>query len=103
MSKIMELIGTIFRFSWQAINFIRKLILNVIFFFLLFMDVGLYFIVHEKPKPTSYLCVLMGDLKGIFVDHNANPNPFRQMSRNLLVVWCKRLKKNYFFYVFFNP
>ncbi len=31
MSKIMELIGTIFRFSWQAINFIRKLILNVIF------------------------------------------------------------------------
>lgn len=54
MNKIMELIGAILKFSWQAINFIRKLILNVIFFFLLFMVIGIFLITKEAQKPVDY-------------------------------------------------
>lgn len=99
MSKIMELIGTIFRFSWQAINFIRKLILNVIFFFLLFMGVGLYFIVQETQKPTDYQGALLVDLKGVIVDQTANQNPLGQMSRELLGVSGSQLQENSLFEV----
>ncbi len=93
MSKIMELIGTIFRFSWQAINFIRKLILNVIFFFLLFMGVGLYFIVQETQKPTDYQGALLVDLKGVIVDQTANQNPLGQMSESFWVFRVASYKK----------
>lgn len=99
MSKIMELISTIFRFSWQAINFIRKLILNVIFFFLLFMGVGLYFIVQETQKPTDYQGALLVDLKGVIVDQTANQNPLGQMSRELLGVSGSQLQENSLFEV----
>lgn len=99
MSKIMELIGTIFRFSWQAINFIRKLILNVIFFFLLFMGVGLYFIVQETQKPADYQGALLVDLKGVIVDQTANQNPLGQMSRELLGVSGSQLQENSLFEV----
>lgn len=95
----MELIGTIFRFSWQTINFIRKLILNVIFFFLLFMGVGLYFIVQETQKPTDYQGALLVDLKGVIVDQTANQNPLGQMSRELLGVSGSQLQENSLFEV----
>lgn len=68
MSKIMELIGTIFRFSWQAINFIRKLIFKRYFLLSTFYGCRTLLIVQETQKPTDYQGALLVDLKGVIVD-----------------------------------
>ncbi|TPW97399.1 signal peptide peptidase SppA, partial [Proteus mirabilis] len=68
-------------------------------FFLLFMGVGLYFIVQETQKPTDYQGALLVDLKGVIVDQTANQNPLGQMSRELLGVSGSQLQENSLFEV----
>lgn len=99
MSKIMELIGAIFRFSWQAINFIRKLILNIVFFFLFFAVIGIYLVANEAQKPVNYEGALLVDLKGVIVDQTTNQNPLGQMSKELLGVSSSQLQENSLFEV----
>lgn len=99
MNKIMELIGAILKFSWQAINFIRKLILNVIFFFLLFMVIGIFLISKEAQKPMDYEGALLVDLKGVIVDQTATQNPLGEVGRELLGVSSSQLQENSLFEV----
>lgn len=95
----MELIGAIFKFSWQAINFIRKLILNVIFFFLLFMVIGIFLISKEAQKPMDYEGALLVDLKGVIVDQTVTQNPLGEVGRELLGVSSSQLQENSLFEV----
>lgn len=99
MSKIMELIGTIFRFSWQAINFIRKLILNVVFFSLFFMVIGIYLVTNYAQKPIYYDGALLVDLKGVIVDQTSSQSPLSQVGKEILGVSNNQLQENSLFEV----
>lgn len=99
MNKIMGLIGAIFKFSWRVINFIRQLILNVIFFVLLFVVIGIFFIAKDTQKPTNYDGALLVNLKGVIVDQTANQSPLGQVGRELLGVSASQLQENSLFEV----
>ncbi|OAT37538.1 signal peptide peptidase SppA [Proteus myxofaciens] len=99
MNKIMGLIGAIFKFSWRVINFIRQLILNVIFFVLLFVVIGIFFIAKDTQKPTDYDGALLVNLKGVIVDQTANQSPLGQVGRELLGVSASQLQENSLFEV----
>lgn len=99
MNKIMKLIGKIFCFGWKAINFIRKLILNVVFFALLFAVVTIFLIAKETQKPLNYEGALLVDLKGVIVDQTATQNPLGDVGRELLGVSAGQLQENSLFEV----
>lgn len=98
MRHIWEIIATVFKFSWRALNFIRELIFNAIFLVLCFLVVGAIALYQSDSKPDpNYYGALYVDLQGVIVDQVSTPDPFGRMSRELLGTPNNRIQENSLF------
>lgn len=98
MRQLWDIFATIFKFSWRAINFIRELIFNVIFFVLVFVVIGSYSLLQSEDKPEkNYFGALVVDLQGVVVDQVSSPDPFGRMSRELLGTSNNLMQENSLF------
>lgn len=98
MRQLWDIIATIFKFSWRALNFIRELVFNAIFIVLFFVVIGSIALYQSDSQPEkNYFGALYVDLQGVIVDQVSAPDPFGRMSRELLGTSNNRMQENALF------
>lgn len=98
MRQIWDILATIFKISWKALNFIREFVFNAIFLVLFFIVIGSFALYHSESEPEkNYYGALYVDLQGVVVDQVSAPDPFGRMSRELLGTSNNRMQENSLF------
>ncbi|MDL9985879.1 signal peptide peptidase SppA [Providencia rettgeri] len=98
MRQLWDIIATIFRISWRALNFIREFVFNAIFLVLFFVVIGSIALYQTETQPEkNYFGALYVDLQGVIVDQVSAPDPFGRMSRELLGTSNSRMQENSLF------
>ncbi|WP_347254572.1 signal peptide peptidase SppA [Leminorella grimontii] len=83
MKALLQIFATIFKICWYVINFVRKVFLNLIFFFVLIIGLGVYFQL-EQPYQRPPQGALLVDLQGTVVDAVNPDNKLRQLGKELI-------------------
>ncbi len=98
MRQLWDIIATIFKISWRALNFIREFVFNAIFLVLFFVVIGSIALYQSDSQPEkNYFGALYVDLQGVIVDQVSAPDPFGRMSRELLGTSNSRMQENSLF------
>lgn len=98
MRQIWDILATIFKISWKALNFIREFVFNAIFLVLIFIVIGSFALYQSGSEPEkNYYGALYVDLQGVVVDQVSAPDPFGRMSRELLGTSNNRMQENSLF------
>ncbi|CAH0533850.1 Protease 4 [Vibrio stylophorae] len=90
MRTLIRWIGAFFRYLWKTINFIRLLLINVVFFTL----VALIFVAISSDEPSVTLpekAYLQVELSGPLLDQRTQGDPFGEASRLLSGEWQSQL------------
>lgn len=58
MRQLWDIIATIFRISWRALNFIREFVFNAIFLVLFFVVIGSIALYQTETQPEKIILVL---------------------------------------------
>lgn len=96
MRIIGRLIMGIFKWTWRLINFIRELVLNVFFFLIIFVGVGLWLqATNETVEPQRG--ALLIDISGVVVDKPSVNDKLGVIGRQLLGSNSNRLQENSLF------
>ncbi len=92
MRQLWDIIATIFRISWRALNFIREFVFNAIFLVLFFVVIGSIALYQTETQPEKLFLVLCMWIYRVIVDQ-VSTDPFGRMSRELLVPQTAECKK----------
>lgn len=57
MRQIWDILATIFKISWKALNFIREFVFNAIFLVLFFIVIGSFALYHSESEPEKITMV----------------------------------------------
>lgn len=83
MKALWQIFATIFKLCWNVINVIRKAVLNLIFFIVLILALGVYLQFergYERPAEGA----LLVDLQGTVVDSVNPDNVLRQLGKEMI-------------------
>ena len=87
-----------FKWAWKLLNFVRELVLNLFFIFLILVGVGIWMQVSSETttKPSSRGALLM-DISGVIVDKPSTNSKLSAISREVLGANSDRLQENSLF------
>ncbi len=97
MRTLGRFIAGFFKWTWRILNFVRQLVFNVIFIFLLLVCAGIWLQLSSSAEENSQRGALLLDITGVVVD---NPSPTSKVSavtRQLLGANTDRLQENSLF------
>lgn len=97
MKTLWRYIAGFFKWTWRLLNFIRQLVLNVVFIVVLLVCVGIWMQFTSGPEENSQRGALLLDITGVVVD---NPSPTSKLSavtRQLFGANSDRLQENSLF------
>ncbi|POP42291.1 signal peptide peptidase SppA [Superficieibacter electus] len=97
MRTLWRYIAGFFKWTWRLLNFVRQLVLNVVFIFLLLVCVGIWMQLTSGPEENTQRGALLLDITGVVVD---NPSPTSKLSavtRELFGANSDRLQENSLF------
>ncbi len=97
MRQLWDIIATIFRISWRALNFIREFVFNAIFLVLFFVVIGSIAFYQTETQPEKLFWCFVCGFTGVIVDQVSTPDPFGRMSRELLGTSNSRMQENSLF------
>ncbi len=91
-------IASIFRWSWRLLNFVRNLVLNLFFIFLVLIGLGIWaqFSSSGSSQPVSQGALLL-DITGVVVDKPSVSNKLGIIGRQLFGASSDRLQENSLF------
>ncbi|BDY95207.1 hypothetical protein MUTS15_38640 [Escherichia coli] len=88
----------IFKWTWRLLNFVREMVLNLFFIFLVLVGVGIWMQVSGgDSKETASRGALLLDISGVIVDKPDSSQRFSKLSRQLLGASSDRLQENSLF------
>ncbi|WP_256436999.1 signal peptide peptidase SppA [Escherichia coli] len=98
MRTLWRFIAGFFKWTWRLLNFVREMVLNLFFIFLVLVGVGIWMQVSGgDSKETTSRGALLLDISGVIVDKPDSSQRFSKLSRQLLGASSDRLQENSLF------
>ncbi|PKH26873.1 signal peptide peptidase SppA [Enterobacterales bacterium CwR94] len=98
MHMLWRIIAGFFKWTWRLLNFIRELVLNIFFIFLILVAVGVWFQYNSATTPADVTQgALRLNLSGVIVDKPSVSNKISKLGRQLLGASGDKLKENSLF------
>lgn len=98
MRTLWRFIAVFFKWTWRLLNFVREMVLNLFFIFLVLVGVGIWMQVSGgDSKETASRGALLLDISGVIVDKPDSSQRFSKLSRQLLGASSDRLQENSLF------
>lgn len=98
MRTLWRFIAGFFKWTWRLLNFVREMVLNLFFIFLVLVGVGIWMQVSGgDSKETASRGALLLDISGVIVDKPNSSQRFSKLSRQLLGASSDRLQENSLF------
>ncbi|ENH20532.1 signal peptide peptidase SppA, 67K type [Escherichia coli P0302308.13] len=98
MRTLWRFIAGFFKWTWRLLNFVREMVLNLFFIFLVLVGVGIWMQVSGgDSKETASRGALLLDISGVIVDNPDSSQRFSKLSRQLLGASSDRLQENSLF------
>ncbi|TGB66971.1 signal peptide peptidase SppA [Escherichia sp. E4736] len=98
MRTLWRFIAGFFKWTWRLLNFVREMVLNLFFIFLVLVGVGIWMQVSSgDTKETASRGALLLDISGVIVDKPDSSQRFSKLSRQLLGASSDRLQENSLF------
>ncbi|EOT4639351.1 signal peptide peptidase SppA [Escherichia coli] len=98
MRTLWRFIAGFFKWTWCLLNFVREMVLNLFFIFLVLVGVGIWMQVSGgDSKETASRGALLLDISGVIVDKPDSSQRFSKLSRQLLGASSDRLQENSLF------
>ena len=98
MRTLWRLIAGFFKWTWRLLNFVREMVLNLFFIFLVLVVVSIWMQVSgSDSKETASRGALLLDISGVIVDKPDSSQRFSKLSRQLLGASSDRLQENSLF------
>ncbi|HDD9202555.1 TPA: signal peptide peptidase SppA [Escherichia coli] len=98
MRTLWRFIAGFFKWTWRLLNFVREMVLNLFFIFLVLVGVGIWMQVSGgDSKETASRGALLLDISGVIVDKPDSSQRFSKLSRQLLSASSDRLQENSLF------
>jgi protease-4 len=100
MHTLWRIFAGFFKWSWRLLNFIRELVLNLFFIFLVLVGVGIWMqfssLTSDTNRPAERGALLL-DITGVVVDKPSVNNKLGMLSRQLFGASTDRLQENSLF------
>ena len=98
MRTLWRFIAGFFKWTWRLLNFVREMVLNLFFIFLVLVGVGIWMQVSSSDtKETAGRGALLLDISGVIVDKPDSSQRISKLSRQLLGASSDRLQENSLF------
>ncbi|KDX48598.1 signal peptide peptidase SppA [Escherichia coli] len=98
MRTLWRFIAGFFKWTWRLLNFVREMVLNLFFIFLVLVGVGIWMQVSGgDSKEAASRGALLLDISGVIVDKPDSSQRFSKLSRQLLGASSDRLQENSLF------
>ena len=83
-----DLLPDFFKWTWRLLNFVREMVLNLFFIFLVLVGVGIWMQVSGgDSKETASRGALLLDISGVIVDKPDSSQRFSKLSPP--AAWCQ--------------
>ncbi len=87
MRTLWRFIAGFFKWTWRLLNFVREMVLNLFFIFLVLVGVGIWMQVSGgDSKETASRGALLLDISGVIVD---KPDSSQRFSKLPPAAWCQ--------------
>ncbi|MTD39839.1 signal peptide peptidase SppA [Erwinia sp. CPCC 100877] len=100
MHTLWQIFAGFLKWSWRLLNFIRELVLNLFFIFLVLVGVGVWMqfssLTSETSRPAERGALLL-DITGVVVDKPSVSNKLGMLGRQLFGASSDRLQENSLF------
>ena len=96
MRTLWRIFAGFFKWTWRLLNFIRELVLNLFFIFLLLVGVGIWLQMSNSSTEPSRGALLL-DISGVVVDKPSVSNKLGVIGRQLFGASSDRLQENSLF------
>ncbi|WP_075181936.1 signal peptide peptidase SppA [Pantoea sp. 1.19] len=98
MRILWRIIAGFFRWTWRLLNFVRELVMNLFFLFLLLVGAGIWFQLNsDTPAAAPTQGALRIDLTGVIVDKPSMNDKLSKLGRELLGAGSDKLRENSLF------
>lgn len=98
MRTLWRFIAGFFKWTWRLLNFVREMVLNLFFIFLILVGVGVWMQVSNNNTSDKVgRGALMLDISGVIVDKPSSTSRLGALSRQLLGASSDRLQENSLF------
>lgn len=98
MRTLWRFIAGFFKWTWRLLNFVREMVLNLFFIFLVLVGAGVWMQVsNSDTKETAGRGALLLDISGVIVDKPDSSQRFSRLSRQLLGASSDRRQENSLF------
>ncbi|MGV4274778.1 signal peptide peptidase SppA [Citrobacter farmeri] len=98
MRTLWRFIAGFFKWTWRLLNFVREMVLNLFFIFLVLVGVGVWMQVSSNNTSDKVgRGALMLDISGVIVDKPSSTSRLGVLSRQLLGASSDRLQENSLF------
>ncbi|HAP83767.1 MAG TPA: signal peptide peptidase SppA, partial [Enterobacteriaceae bacterium] len=96
MRTLWRIFAGFFKWTWRLLNFIRELVLNLFFIFLVLVGVGIWLQMSNSSTEPSRGALLL-DISGVVVDKPSVSNKLGVIGRQLFGASSDRLQENSLF------
>jgi protease-4 len=98
MQTLWQFIAGFFKWTWRIINFVRELVLNLFFIFVVLIGVGIWLQIdnNNSSEQVSRGALLL-DISGVIVDKPSSASRLSAVTRQLFGVSADRLQENSLF------
>ena len=97
MRTLWHFIAGFFKWTWRLLNFVRELVLNLFFIFLIVVCVGIWMQVKSSTAEHSNRGALLLDIAGVVVDKPSSSSKLGVLGRQLFGASSDRLQENSLF------
>jgi len=97
MRTLWRFIAGFFKWTWRLLNFVRELVLNLFFIFLVVVCVGIWMQVKSSNAEHSNRGALLLDIAGVVVDKPSSSSKLSVLGRQLFGASSDRLQENSLF------
>ena len=98
MRTLWRFIGGFFKWTWRLLNFVRELVLNLFFIFLVLVGVGIWMQLSDgNTSQQTARGALLLDISGVIVDKPSSTNRLGVIGRQLFGASSDRLQENSLF------
>ena len=98
MRTLWRFIAGFFKWTWRLLNFVRELVLNLFFIFLVLVGVGIWMQLSDgNTSQQTARGALLLDISGVIVDKPSSTNRLGVIGRQLFGASSDRLQENSLF------
>ncbi|CBG88055.1 signal peptide peptidase SppA [Citrobacter rodentium] len=98
MRTLWRFIAGFFKWTWRLLNFVREMVLNLLFIFLILVGVGIWMQVNNGASSEKVARgALLLDISGVIVDKPSSTNRLGVIGRQLFGASSDRLQENSLF------